>query len=236
LIDLNTVTFAKTSDPMQALSLAEENYLKTIYHLSDAGEKQVTTNAIAQKLNTKPASVSDMVRRLSEKKVVYYQKYQGVNISDRGKHVALKVIRKHRLWEVFLLEKLKFNWDEVHEVAEQLEHIQSPLLIKRLDEFLGFPKYDPHGDPIPDENGDFSEKPQVALEEVKEKSVSKIITVKDTDAAFLKYLDKLGVYIGARIKVLEKIEYDGSMHIEIDGDNQVYISKEVANNLLVTED
>lgn len=226
----------QTTTIMYQLSFAEENYLKAIYHLSNAGEEQVSTNAIAEKLNTKPASVSDMVRRLAEKGVVSYRKYQGVNVSEHGKNVALKVIRKHRLWEVFLLKKLKFNWDEVHDIAEQLEHIRSSLLIKRLDEFLGFPKYDPHGDPIPDENGRITEKPQVVLGDVAENMENEVVTVKDSDAAFLKYMDKLGIYIGAKIKVIEKIEYDGSMHIEIDENKQVYISKEVANNLLVTED
>lgn len=219
---------------MQPLTFAEENYLKAIYHLSNDGELQVTTNAIAEKQNTKPASVSDMVRRLAEKGVVSYRKYQGVNISKRGKDAALKIIRKHRLWEVFLLEKLKFKWDEVHDIAEELEHIRSPLLIERLDEFLGFPKYDPHGDPIPDENGMISEKPQMVLSEIGENTVTKIVTIKDSDAAFLKYMDKLGIYIGAKIKVIERIDYDGSMNIEIDDKKQVYISKEVANNLLVT--
>lgn len=137
-------------------SYVEENYLKAIYHLSDHGQKSVNTNAIAEEMSTTAASVSDMIKKLSQKKAVMYQKYRGVNVSAKGKDVALQVIRKHRLWEVFLVEKLKFKWDEVHEIAEQLEHIKSPLLITRLDDFLGYPKHDPHGDPIPNEHGEFS--------------------------------------------------------------------------------
>ncbi|MBO6763226.1 MAG: metal-dependent transcriptional regulator, partial [Roseivirga sp.] len=137
-------------------SLSEENYLKAIYHLSNHGQDSVNTNAIAEEMKTAPASVSDMIRKLSKKKLVDYQKYRGVNISTKGKDIALKVIRKHRLWEVFLVEKLNFHWDEVHEIAEQLEHIQSPVLISKLDEFLDFPKHDPHGDPIPDDDGNFA--------------------------------------------------------------------------------
>ncbi|MDQ3536196.1 MAG: metal-dependent transcriptional regulator, partial [Bacteroidota bacterium] len=133
------------------LSLSEENYLKCIYHLSkDGEEEEVSTNAIAEYLKTRPASVTDMIRKLDKKGVIIYKKYQGVSLSPKGLAEALYVVRKHRLWEVFLVEKLKFHWDEVHEVAEQLEHIKSSLLIERLDKFLGSPQYDPHGYPIPD--------------------------------------------------------------------------------------
>lgn len=221
---------------MKQLSFAEENYLKAIYHLSENGKNQVSTNAIADKLNTKPASVSDMIRKLSEKGAINYRKYQGVSLNRQGNLSALRVIRKHRLWEVFLVEKLNFNWDEVHDVAEQLEHIKSPLLIKRLDEFLGSPKYDPHGDPIPDENGEINEAVQVLLSELKEGKEGIIITIKDTSAAFLQYLDKLKIQPGSRLKIVEKIEYDGSMQIEINKNKTVHISKEVAGNLLVTEE
>lgn len=218
-----------------SLSFAEENYLKTIYHLSDGGIKEVSTNAIAEALNTKPASVTDMIRKLDKKGVIHYQKYQGVNVSKSGKSQALEVVRKHRLWEVFLVEKLKFNWDEVHEVAEQLEHIRSPLLIKRLDAFLGSPKYDPHGDPIPDENGEFKEKPQIGLTEIKINSEGMVATVKDTNPVFLQYLDKLGINLRAKVKVLDKIEFDGSMQILIDDKKVIFISREVAQNILVTQ-
>jgi len=217
------------------LSFAEENYLKAIYHLSEGGRYEVSTNAIAEVLKTKAASVSDMIRKLSDKGAILYQKYQGVNISEDGKMAALQVIRKHRLWEVFLVEKLKFNWDEVHEIAEQLEHIKSPLLIKRLDEFLGFPKLDPHGDPIPDENGEFKEKPKVALSQTSVNQSGIIVAVKDTSSLFLQYIDKLGAYLGAKVKVLDKVEFDGSMELLIDGKKNIFISREVAENILITE-
>ena len=145
------------------LSLVEENYLKAIYHLSEEGREQVSTNAIADAIQTKPASVSDMIQKLDRKGVIEYTKYQGVKVTDNGREAALKVIRKHRLWEVFLVEQLNFHWDEVHEVAEQLEHIKSPLLIERLDAFLGYPKVDPHGDPIPDAQGVIRSKPLASL-------------------------------------------------------------------------
>lgn len=214
-----------------SLSFAEENYLKAIYLLSKNGIESVSTNAISEMLQTRPASVSDMIRKLANKGVILYQKYQGVSISEEGKKMALRVIRKQRLWEVFLVEKLKFNWDEVHEVAEQLEHIRSPLLIRRLDEFLGFPKYDPHGDPIPDDAGMMPEKKSIVLSEVPEMLQGIVCAVNDSNPLFLKYLDRMGIYIGAGIKVIEKIDFDGSMLIHIDNKQQVSISREVCENL-----
>ncbi|MGF1637132.1 MAG: metal-dependent transcriptional regulator [Cyclobacteriaceae bacterium] len=216
------------------LSYAEENYLKAIYHLSDGGNNSVNTNAIADVLNTKPASVSDMIRKLSAKEVVDYQKYQGVNVSEQGCQVALKVIRKHRLWEVFLVEKLGLNWDEVHDIAEQLEHIKSPLLIERLDAFLGFPKYDPHGDPIPDEKGILADKKRILLSDLREDSSGTIAAVRDSTPIFLQYLDKIGACIGTRLKVIEKIDFDGSMMISLEKNNKISISRQVAENLWIT--
>jgi DtxR family Mn-dependent transcriptional regulator len=217
------------------LTYTEENYLKAIYHLSSGGEKTVSTNAVSDELNTKPASVSDMLKKLASKSVVHYEKYQGVNVTELGKTRALKVIRKHRLWEVFLVEKLKFSWDEVHEVAEHLEHIQSPLLIRRLDEFLNFPKYDPHGDPIPDENGELNQKPRIPLSELNVQDSGLVISVKDSSKTFLQYLDKLGLQLGAKIKVTDKVEYDQSMEVVIDNRRTVFISREVAENILIND-
>jgi DtxR family transcriptional regulator, Mn-dependent transcriptional regulator len=214
-----------------SLSFAEENYLKAIYLLSENGTESVSTNAISEMLQTRPASVSDMIRKLANKGVILYQKYQGVSVSEDGKIMALRVIRKHRLWEVFLVEKLKFNWDEVHEVAEQLEHIRSPLLIRRLDEFLGFPKYDPHGDPIPDEAGILPEKKSIVLSEVPEMIQGIVCAVNDSNPLLLKYLDRVGIYIGAGVKVIEKIDFDGSIVIYIDNKQQISISREVGENL-----
>ena len=216
------------------LSFAEENYLKSIYHLSNGGMQAVSTNAIADHLKTKPASVSDMVRKLASKNVILYEKYKGARISEFGKKQALNIIRKHRLWEVFLVEKLHFNWDEVHEIAEQLEHIRSPLLISRLDEFLGFPQYDPHGDPIPDEHGVVQAKPRISLSKLDIKESGTLISVRDTSDLFLQDLDKVGIAIGSRIKVLDKFPYDDSMEIYIDGKHKVSVSKDVCENLLIT--
>ena len=218
---------------MIELSFAEENYLKAIYHLSSDGQKQVNTNAIAERLETKPASVSDMIRKLSEKGVITYIKYQGVNITKDGKKKALWVIRKHRLWEVFLVDKLNFHWDEVHDIAEQLEHIKSSLLISRLDEFLEFPKFDPHGDPIPDAEGIISSKPRLILSEIDANITTELVSMKDTGNAFLNYLDKIGMKIGTKIMVSDIFEFDGSVEIELDGRKKITISKQVADNLLV---
>lgn len=215
------------------LSFAEENYLKAIYHLSSSGQKQVNTNAIADRLETKPASVSDMIQKLSEKGIITYVKYQGVNITEEGKQKALSVIRKHRLWEVFLVSKLNFHWDEVHEIAEQLEHIRSSLLISKLDEFLGNPKFDPHGDPIPNEDGIISTKPRVILSDLSQGTISQLVSMIDTGTAFLNYLDKIDMKIGTKIKILDTIEFDGSMEIEVDYNKSITISKQAAKNLLV---
>jgi DtxR family Mn-dependent transcriptional regulator len=220
---------------MRNLSFTEENYLKSIYHLSEGGAHEVSTNAIADDLNTKAASVTDMIKKLSNKEVVFYKKYKGVNISPTGKIAALRVIRKHRLWEVFLVDKMKFNWDEVHEVAEQLEHIKSPLLIQRLDEFLGHPIIDPHGDPIPDENGEFKSKPQISLCDAQLHHEGILMSVKDTSTPFLQYLDKIGAYIGAHIKVMDRVVFDGSHEILLDNKRTLFVSKEVAQNILISE-
>ncbi|SMD45148.1 iron (metal) dependent repressor, DtxR family [Aquiflexum balticum DSM 16537] len=220
---------------MNPLTYAEENYLKAIYHLSEGGKKGVSTNDISGEMKTKPASVSDMLRKLGDKAVIEYRKYYGVHITEEGKKIALQTIRKHRLWEVFLVEKLKFSWDEVHEVADELEHIKSGILIQRLDEYLGFPKFDPHGDPIPDEYGDVRSRPRIPLNELELHSAGQIVAVKDSSAAFLRYLDKVGAYIGARIKVTDKVEFDGSIEILVDNKKSIFMSKDVAGNILVMQ-
>ncbi len=216
------------------LSLTEENYLKAIYHLSDGGSKSVLTNDLAAAMNTKAASVTDMIKKLSAKTVINYEKYYGVNVTSKGKNEALMVIRKHRLWETFLVEKLGFSWDEVHEVAEQLEHINSNRLIEKLDEFLGFPKVDPHGDPIPDNKGKLKILPKVAIDQLNIGYQGKIAAVKDSDSNLLKYLDKIGAKPGTKLKILGKEAYDESMEVLID-DHRVFISKEVSQNILVVE-
>lgn len=223
-----------TSTRKSMLSLTEENYLKAIYHLSDGGSKSVLTNELAEAMSTKAASVTDMIKKLSAKEVINYEKYYGVNVTVKGKAQALMVIRKHRLWETFLVEKLGFTWDEVHEVAEQLEHINSPRLIEKLDEFLGFPKVDPHGDPIPDHKGKLKLQPQITIDQLAIGYQGKIAAVKDSDSNLLKYLDKIGAKPGTKIKILGKEEYDESMEVLIE-DHRIFISKEVSQNILVTE-
>jgi len=217
------------------LSFVEENYLKAIYHLSESGKRAVNTNALSEEMKTAPASVSDMIKRLSQKKMVQYQKYKGVNISEEGKKKALHVIRKHRLWEVFLVEKLNFHWDQVHEVAEQLEHIKSPLLIQRLDEFLGFPKYDPHGDPIPDENGQLIEKRKDPISKLSVGVQGIVVGVNDSSTSFLKYLDKVGISIGTKLTIDDRMEFDGSVDMTIDNKKSITISLTVAENILLSE-
>lgn len=217
------------------LSFTEENYLKAIYRLSEGGAKAVLTNEIAEYLSTKAASVTDMIKKLSLKNLIGYEKYYGVKITKQGKSEALMIIRKHRLWETFLVEKLNFSWDEVHDVAEQLEHIQSNLLIEKLDEFLGYPTADPHGHPIPDKNGKISNVRQIPLSEAVVSKKCTVRSVKDGSPSFLQYLSKIGVYIGAPLVILEKVEFDGSLEILIDGKKKVFISRDAAQNLLVNE-
>ncbi len=216
------------------LSYTEENYLKAIYRLSEGGTKAVLTNAIAEAMRTKAASVTDMVKKLSGKNLISYEKYYGVKITRGGRNAALMVVRKHRLWETFLVEKLNFSWDEVHDVAEQLEHIQSSLLIEKLDAFLGYPTVDPHGHPIPDKNGKIQEVECVLLSELDIRKKSSIRSVKDGSPSFLQYLSKIGIYIGASISVLEKVEFDGSVEVLIDGKKKAFTSRDAAMNLLVT--
>lgn len=215
------------------LSLAEENYLKSIYHLGESGNGEVSTNSIADDLRTKPASVSDMMRKLSDKGVIDYKKYKGVQVSEIGKKVALGVIRKHRLWEVFLLEKLGFKWDEVHDIAEQLEHIKSPLLIKKLDEFLGYPSVDPHGDPIPDENGEIKIQPQFPLTDLEEDKQGIVVNVPDSNPALLRHLDQIKMHLGSKVKILEKVEFDGSLLISINEQPPMYLSGTISEKIMI---
>lgn len=213
-------------------SLSEENYLKAIYHLETAYKSGVSTNALAEEMQTKASSVTDMVKRLSDKDLVNYKKYQGVKLSEAGKKTAIGVIRKHRLWEVFLVEKLGFNWDEVHEVAEQLEHIKSEKLTNELDKFLEFPKRDPHGDPIPDAQGNFAVANRALLADLKKGDRGICVGVKDSSVEFLQYLDKNKISLGKEIQVVEKEDFDQSMLIKIDK-NELRISSQISSNLFI---
>ncbi len=213
-------------------SFTEENYLKAIYKLIEQSGSSVSTNAIAEKMNTKAASVTDMLKKLSDKKLINYQKYQGVTLSNKGEKVALVVIRKHRLWEMFLLEKLNFKWDEVHDVAEQLEHINSDKLIEQIDKFLNFPKFDPHGDPIPDANGKIQNHKSKSIANHKKNDVLVMTGVVDHTPSFLQYLDKSGLALGNEIKIKEVNEFDRSLQITINKKNTIFISNDVAKNIL----
>ncbi|MCE2937214.1 MAG: metal-dependent transcriptional regulator [Cyclobacteriaceae bacterium] len=214
------------------LSLAEENYLKAIYHLSLGGQA-VLTNDLAAQLHTKAASVTDMIKRLSLKALVRHEKYYGVTLTKKGTQAALSIVRKHRLWETFLVQKLGFTWDEVHEVAEQLEHIQSARLIEALDEFLGYPSVDPHGDPIPDKTGKMTTSADRALSEMSPGFQGRIQAVKDSDSQLLKYLDKLGAHPGTPIQLVAIETFDGSLEVII-RKTRYFLSREVSQNILVT--
>ena len=214
------------------MTISEENYIKVIYHISLVAPKGVNTNAIAGMLDTKASSVTDMLKKLSEKDFVSYQKYQGVTLTEKGLLAAKMIVRKHRLWEVFLVEKLNFSWDEVHEIAEELEHIKSEVLINKLDEFLGFPSFDPHGDPIPDEQGIIKKIEKHLLSDAEVNKDYKCIGVKDTSTDFLKYLDKQKIALGSLIKIIEREEFDETLTIAIDG-KRTTISNKIASNLYV---
>ncbi|RSC95540.1 metal-dependent transcriptional regulator [Tenacibaculum singaporense] len=213
-------------------SQSEENYIKTMYHLAADYKKGISTNAIAKKLDTKASSVTDMVKKLSEKNVVSYKKYQGVTLTDFGKKIAANIVRKHRLWEVFLVDKLNFSWDEVHEVAEQLEHIKSPKLINELDAFLDYPKRDPHGDPIPDKEGNLQIIEKSLLSTLNKNEVGVCVGVDDSSSEFLRFLDKQEIALGKQIKVVEKEPFDGSLVIEMDG-KTLTVSSKIASNLYI---
>lgn len=214
------------------MTLAEENYLKTIFHLEIEKKSEISTNAIAESLDTRPSSVTDMVQKLADKKLLIYKKYKGTQLTEEGRKVAASVIRKHRLWEVFLVDKLHFQWDEVHEIAEQLEHVHSEVLIERLDAFLGHPDFDPHGDPIPDKNGNFKKTEKKLLVQLEKNHSAICVGVKETGVEFLRYLDKKKISIGTKINIINKEFFDSSMVIEIDG-NHFSISKTIAENLYV---
>ena len=212
-------------------TLAEENYLKAIFKLSQVTEN-VSTNQIAADLDTKASSVTDMLRKLAEKLLVNYTRYQGVTLTPTGEKVAINIIRRHRLWEFFLVEKLHFKWDEVHVMAEEMEHISSDELINRLDEFMGYPARDPHGDPIPDRKGNIKKNDLKPISTIGVNECGIISGVKDHSTAFLQYLEKQGLTIGKKIKVNEIIAYDNAVILHVDNKTQ-QISRDVANNLLI---
>ena len=217
---------------MEQTSPTEENYLKAIYKLFERQEKSVSTNSIASEMATSAASVSDMLKKLKDKELINYEKYRGVTLTDLGNEIATRLIRRHRLWEVFLVEKLDFSWDEIHEIAEELEHINSSKLTNSLEAFLGYPKFDPHGDPIPDKDGNFTIRKQVLLSESTEQK-GVIVGVNEHSAAFLRQLERLKLVLGTTVEILEKFEFDGSIQIKINDKTTQTISGKMAQNIFI---
>ena len=217
---------------MLNFSTSEENYIKAIFHLQKE-EGIVTTNELARELNTRPASVTDMMKKLRTKKLLHYEAYQGFRLSNEGKKVALNIIRRHRLWEYFLAEKLKFTWDEVHEVAEDLEHVSNKKLIDKLDEFLGFPRVDPHGDPIPDQEGKIETSRQVCLRDLPLNKLATVSHVSDQSSGILELLKHKHIGIGTKLEVKKKFDFDQSMEIKIGRQPVFTISEQLAKNIFV---
>ncbi|WP_124979305.1 metal-dependent transcriptional regulator [Nonlabens xiamenensis] len=210
-------------------SVSEENYIKTIYHLQE-GSALVSTNEIATRMNTKASSVTDMLKKLADKNLAEYIPYRGARLTENGWTCAVQIIRKHRLWEVFLVQKLNFAWDEVHDVAEQLEHIQSRKLINELDKLLGYPKRDPHGDPIPDQHGNFEKTHKTLVSQLNKGDRGTLVGVMDSSSQFLKYLDKHQIQLGTSIQILDREEFDQSFSIQAN-DKTLQISEQIADNL-----
>jgi DtxR family Mn-dependent transcriptional regulator len=214
-------------------SFTEENYLKTIYYLASRQEGEVSTNALAEMTATKAASVTDMLRKLADKHLIHYKKYQGVRLTEEGERLALQVIRRHRLWEVFLVEKLGFGWDAVHEIAEELEHIRSDELVARLDTFLGQPQFDPHGDPIPTPAGQMPETGYRKLSETTAGECVRLMAVLEHSTEFLQHLDRCDLSLGCTVTVAEVSTFDKSLLIHLASNRPVFVSADVARNLLV---
>lgn len=215
-----------------AFTVAEENYIKAVYHLQQEQE-MVSTNALSAELQTKPASVTDMLKKLKTKRIISYEPYHGVRLSSEGKKVALGIIRKHRLWEYFLVDKLQFGWDEVHEVAEELEHISSIKLVDKLDAFLGYPKFDPHGDPIPDSKGRLASQQQELLSVVSLHKSVEITAVGSQSSELLELLKHKGLQMGTRLEVKKIFDFDGSLELKMKNQQIVTISRDLASVLFV---
>ena len=213
-------------------TISEENYLKAIFHLQEK-EGTVTTNALAEKLQTKPASVTDMMKKLSAKKLLHYKPYYGFSLSAEGKKIALFIVRRHRLWEFFLSEKLKFDWNEVHMLAEELEHVSSKQLIDRLDQYLGHPQFDPHGDPIPDSKGKIKNLNKISLLELPFHQIAEVRQVTNQSKELLEILEHKHIGIGTKLEVKKHFHFDHSMELKIKN-NTVNISEQLAQNILVT--
>jgi DtxR family Mn-dependent transcriptional regulator len=215
-------------------TLSEENYLKAIYRLAQQKGEKVSPKGISDALGNNPASVVDMIRKLAEKELIEYDKKKGVRLTSKGLSDAILIVRRHRLWEVFLLEKLGYKWDEIHDIAEELEHIKDATLADRLDNFLGFPEYDPHGDPIPKANGKVPKAYSLTLANIKIGTKCRVVAVKDTGSEFLQYLVKLNIGIGTKIDFLEQISFDQSLVISINGEEKITVSQKFGESILVS--
>jgi DtxR family Mn-dependent transcriptional regulator len=215
-----------------SFTTSEENYIKSIFHLQQE-RGLVNTNSLAAEMQTRPASVTDMLKKLKSKKLLQYEKYKGFKLNEAGKKAALDVVRKHRLWEFFLVEKLQFDWDKVHPIAEELEHISSEELIQRLDNFLGNPSFDPHGDPIPDKNGKIPTIKQHSLSEIPFKKNVTVSSVANQTAQMLEMLKHYNIAIGTQLMVLKRFEFDGSLEIKVSKQSACIISEQVAINVFV---
>ncbi|HVE60198.1 MAG TPA: metal-dependent transcriptional regulator [Chitinophagaceae bacterium] len=213
-------------------SISEENYLKTIFTLQlDQGK--VTTNMLAEKLKARPASITDMMKKLSAKNMVVYKPYYGFHLSTEGKKVAISVIRRHRLWEFFLSQKLNFGWDEVHLIAEELEHVSSKKLIDKLDDFLDFPEFDPHGDPIPDSKGKIKLADTLTLYQLPVNQPARVTRVINQSVEMLDLLQNKNISIGSKIEVKKHFAFDGSLTVKIQPNKTETLSEQLAKNLLV---
>jgi len=212
---------------------AEENYLKAIYHLSQENDKKVMPNSIAQSIKVSPASVVEMIGKLTRKKLIYYQRRAGATLTRDGEKIALDIVRSHRLWEVFLVNKLNYSWEKIHDIAEQLEHVKDPELVDKLEDFLNYPNFDPHGDPIPDKDGNYLVAEKKLLSQMDVGAKCNVVSVSDENADFLKHLEKLMLSIGSHIQILEKNVFDDSLIIRIDSNPPVFVSNKISKSLFV---
>ena len=234
ILGITKYSFVRSEYSNNMNTISEENYLKTIFSLSNELKRGVTTSNIAEHLSTKPSSVTDMVQKLADKSLVNYIKYRGVTLTAKGEEIAIKVVRRHRLWELFLFQTLGFKWDEIHLIAEDLEHIKSDILIERLDKFLNYPHNDPHGDPIPDEQGNFPQDESLQLSQLDKDNKGIVVGVDDRSSSFLNYLDKIGIQLGTEIEIIERYEFDHSVDIQINGLNIVHLSQQAEKNILMS--
>ena len=216
-------------------SSSKENHIKAIFHLQEANGI-VTTNELAAALHTRPASVTDMLKKLKTQKLLLYERYKGFKLTSEGRKVALQIIRKHRLWEYFLVNKLQFGWDEVHEIAEELEHVTSKKLVDRLDEFLEFPATDPHGDPIPDSNGKITLMRQVDLLNLPLNKLAEVSSIGDQSPEMLELLTHKNIQLGTKLEVKKKFAFDNSVELKQKNQTAITISEHVAKNIFVKYD